>query len=211
MPSQVISHTVTYMRPSLEVDYDYVGIVDGLTSADRLKYEITEELTELLVSAGVQVAIARVNNKAELFASLEQFRKEAVEGKKFMLHFVAHGNENGIQAATEFCQWNELQPFLQRVHTATNETLLLNMSTCKGLHGIKATDRSGPFPCFGLIGATTDLLVEDAKAANRKVYEKWLAGIPVQRLVPETNHELGKELLYNISSEGYRILSEAMQ
>jgi hypothetical protein len=210
MSSQAISHTITYKRPSLEVEYDYVGIIDGLTCADRLRYEITEELTDLLVAGGVQVAIARVNNKLELLASLEAFRKEAVEGKKFMLHFVAHGNEGGIAAAEEFCQWTELRPFLQRVHAATNETLLLNMSTCKGLHGIKATDHSGPFPFFGLIGATADLLVEDAKAANRKIYEKWLAGLPVQRLVHETNSELGKELLFHISSEGYRILTEPM-
>jgi hypothetical protein len=75
------------------------------------------------------------------------------------------------------------------------------------LHGIKITGTSGEHPFFGLIGAKSDLKVDDALAANRKVYNKWLAGMPVQVIVPETNTELGKELLFNMSSEGYRALS----
>lgn len=203
----MIINNITYTRPSLDVEYDYVGIIDGLTEAERQDFAITQELSAILNVVGVQTAIARVGTRLELLGALETFRKEAVEGKKFVLHFVAHGNEAGIAAQGEFCDWETLRPYLQRINSATSETLLLNMSTCKGLHGVKITGLSGAYPFFGLIGAKKDLGVEDALVANRKVYEKWLAGMPVQKFVPETNKELGKDLLFNISSEGYRALS----
>lgn len=203
----MITNIITYKRPSLHVEYDYVGIIDGLIEAQRASFGITEEIIGLLDRAGVQTATARVGSRLELLGALETFRKEAVSGKKFMLHFVAHGNESGIEAAGEFCSWEELRPCLEDVHAATGDTLLLNMSTCKGLHGVKTTSQSGRDPFFGLIGAKADLLVEDALAANRILYEKWLSGMPVEELIPATNKELGSDLLFNISAEGYRILS----
>jgi hypothetical protein len=172
----MITNIIVYNRPSLNVEYDYVGIIDGLSDVERQDFAITQDLMDILSSAGVQPV-------------------------------VAHGNDEGIFAATEFCDWTTLRPYLQKIHSATDETLLLNMSTCKGLHGIKITGTSGEHPFFGLIGAKSDLKVDDALAANRKVYKKWLAGMPVQLIVPETNTELGKELLFNVSSEGYRALS----
>jgi hypothetical protein len=203
----MITNIIVYNRPSLNVEYDYVGIIDGLSDEERHDFAITQDLTTILSTAGVQPVVVRVGKRLELLSALEWFWKQALDGKKFMLHFVAHGNDEGIAAATEFCDWATLRPYLQKIHSATGETLLLNMSTCKGLHGIKITGTSGEHPFFGLIGAKSDLKVDDALAANRKVYKKWLAGMPVQLIVPETNTELGKELLFNISSEGYRALS----
>jgi len=83
----------------------------------------------------------------------------------------------------------------------------LNMSTCKGLHGVKIVSESGDYPFFGLIGAKDVLFVTDALNANKIMYRKWLDGLPVQKNVPETNQEIGKEVLFNISSEGYRKLT----
>jgi hypothetical protein len=205
----MITNQITYTRPSLDVEYDYVGIIDGLEPADRKKFGITEQLKALLNGAGFTTALTLVSSKAELLGALEAFRVEATAGRRFMLHFVSHGNDDGIEVGTEFADWATLRPFLQRIHAATEETLLLNMSTCRGLHGVKMVDAAGAFPFFGLIGAKEDLYVHDALDANRRIYSKWMSGMPVQQLVPETNAELGRDVLFNLSAEGYRILTDS--
>jgi hypothetical protein len=203
----VITNRIVYEQPSLDVEYDYVGIIDALEPHDRTDFRISEQLKALLTGAGVTTALAEVGSGPEMLGALKAFHKEAVSGKRFMLHFVTHGNADGIAAGPDFVDWATMRPFLERIHAATTNSLLLNMSTCKGLHAVKITEGSGPYPFFGLIGAKKDLLVSDALEANRRVYEKWLAGMPVQKLVPETNAEMGREVLFNISSEGFRKLS----
>jgi hypothetical protein len=203
----MITNHITYDRPALDIEYDYVGIIDGLEPKDRNDFRITERLRALLNSAGVATALAEVGSEAELLGALETFRKEASAGRRFMLHFVSHGNEDGIAAGAQFASWIKMRPFLKRIHAATKETLLLNMSTCKGLHGVKVVDETDAYPFFGLIGAKEDLGVGDALRANGIVYTKWLEGMTVPQIVAATNSEMGKELLYNISAEGYRKLS----
>lgn len=202
----MIKNEITYERPELDAEYDYVGIVDCLSEEDRAQFRITEELKNLLLSEGLTTATALVHTQDQLLSALDRFYDNAVSGERFMLHFVAHGNEQGIQVGNDFVTWPTIRPFLEKVNSATNETLLLNMSTCKGLHGIKIVDKDGQYPFFGLIGAKQDLMVSDALEANKIMYKKWLDDLPVQRLVPETNQELGKEILFNISAEGYRKL-----
>jgi hypothetical protein len=203
----MITNQITYVRPTLDVEYDYVGIIDGLGPSDRKRFDITGQLMSFLGSAGVTTALAEVGSADELLGALETFRKQAVAGHRFMLHFVSHGDKNGIAVGADFADWVKIRPFLKRIHLATEETLLLNMSTCKGLHGVKIVDDSERYPFFGIIGAKEDLLVVDALKANKIVYDKWLAGVPVQQLAAEANSELGKEVLYSISAEGYRLLS----
>lgn len=195
---------IIYERPELDAEYDFVGIIDGLDEEDRARFGITEELKKLLLTEGLTTATALVHTEDQLLGALDLFYDKAVAGERFMLHFVAHGNDAGIQAGNDFVTWATVRPFLQKINTATDETLLLNMSTCKGLHGIKIVDADGSYPFFGLIGAKQDLLVSDALKANKIMYKKWLNDLPVQKLVPETNQDLGKEVLFNISSEGYR-------
>jgi hypothetical protein len=199
----IVNH-FTYNRPSLDIEYDYVGIIDCLTPADRQKFGITEGISDCLNPHGITTAIARVNTLPELLGAIDTFRKEAVGGKRFMLHFVAHGDEKGIDVGRDTADWHQLRTPLERVHHATNYTLLLNLSTCKGLHGIKIASDSGAYPFFGLIGAKDDLEVADALAANRILYGKWIAGMPVQSIVAETNADLGSEILFVLSSEGFR-------
>ncbi|ELW4651740.1 caspase family protein [Escherichia coli] len=198
---------IKYDNPELDVNYDYVGIVDGLSCDDRKEFGITTELGNLLRSAQLPVKEALVNTKQELLDALSTFLKDAMNGQRFMLHFVAHGNEKGIQIGTDFVTWDILRPHLQEINAATERTLLLNMSTCKGLHGVKIVGRIGEYPFFGLIGAKDDLYVIDALNANKIMYCKWLDNLPVQKIVPETNAELGKNVLFNISSEGFRKLT----
>lgn len=199
---------IKYDNPKLDANYDYVGIIDGLSCDDRKEFGITTELGNLLRSAQLPVKEALVNTKQELLDALNTFLRDAQDDQRFMLHFVAHGNEQGIQIGTDFVTWEVLRPHLQEINVATERTLLLNMSTCKGLHGVKIVDSVGEYPFFGLIGAKDDLDVSDALNANKIMYRKWLNDLPVQEIVPETNAELGKVVLFNISSEGFRKLTK---
>lgn len=198
---------IKYDNPKLDANYDYVGIIDGLSCDDRKEFGITTELGNLLRSAQLPVKEALVNTKQELLDALNTFLRDAQDDQRFMLHFVAHGNEQGIKIGTDFVTWEVLRPHLQEINVATERTLLLNMSTCKGLHGVKIVDSVGEYPFFGLIGAKDDLDVSDALNANKIMYRKWLNDLPVQEIVPETNAELGKVVLFNISSEGFRKLT----
>jgi hypothetical protein len=195
-----------YSNPSLNVDYDFIGIIDCLCEQQRKEYHITSDLKLILSEAGVQHIVANVDNLSGLENALDRFKGEAIAGKKFALHFVAHGNTNGIGTSDEFCSWEKLSSILQEINEAADGTLILNMSTCMGLHGIKITRLKGRHPFFGLIGCNDKLQFADALKANRIFYRKWLEGMPIQQIVPETNSELGKELLFNISAEGYQIL-----
>lgn len=198
---------INYDNPVLDATYNYVGIIDGLSSDDRNNFGITTELESLLTSAQLPVKVELVDTERELLDALNVFLTDASNGQRFMLHFVAHGNEQGIQIGCDFVAWNILRPHLQEINEATEGTLLLNMSTCKGLHGVKIVAEFGGYPFFGLIGAKDNLLVCDALNANKIMYRKWLDDLPVQQIVPETNEEIGKEVLFNISSEGYRKLT----
>lgn len=191
----------------MKVDCDYIGIIDGLKPTDRIAYGITDALKKLLEGAGIKVGLVEVASKGELLGALVAFRVEAVAGRRFMLHFVFHGNSDGVQAGSDFVDWNAMAPFFQQLHDATNITLILNMSTCQGVHGVKMVANMGAYPFFGIIGAKQELVVQDAINANRIMYSKMINGVPIQKLVPETNAELQKEVLYNISSEGFRKLS----
>ncbi|CAI1935770.1 Uncharacterised protein [Serratia fonticola] len=198
---------INYENPELNANYDYVGIIDGLSSEQRKAFGITTELGGFLRSENLPVKEKLVNTEQELLDALSYFLADAKNGKRFMLHFVAHGNENGIEIGANFVTWEVLRTHLQEINVATERTLLLNMTTCKGLHGVKIVPESGEYPFFGLIGAKEDLFVCDALKANEIMYRKWLDDLPVQQIVPETNNELGKEILYNLSSEGFRKLT----
>lgn len=200
----MIRNNITYERPELDAEYDYVGIVDGLSETDRNEFQITKQLKNLLLGEGVTTVTALVHTPSQLFDALDIFYDKALAGERFMIHFVSHGNDDGIQVGDDFVTWDMLRPYLQKINVATDQTLLLNMSTCKGLHGVKIVDKDGDYPFFGLIGAKTDLLVTDALEANRIMYRKWFNDMPVQKLVPETNQELGRDVLFNVSAEGFR-------
>lgn len=199
------TNQITYTRPSLDTEYDYVGIIDGLSDTERQKHQITKALKSFLQGEGVATATALVHTENQLLSALDRFHKEAISGKRFMLHFISHGNENGLWVGSDFVNWSTFRPFFQAIHSATDQTLLINMSTCKGLHGIKIVDKDGDYPFFALIGAKSNLLIVDALNANKIMYKKWLNDMPVHKIVPETNNELGKEVLFHVSAEGFRI------
>lgn len=198
-----------YVTPELNVAYDAVFIIDFLPDTDRDKYKITEKLKQTLDSMSLPVAISYPNNKSELIYSFNTMQEWAREGTKYFLQFVGHGYEDGINVGGEVVAWKELAKYLEEVNSLSKNTLLLNMSTCKGINAVKATASDGNYPFFGVIGATKNLLVTHAIQINEKLYKKMMMKKPLQKIIPEINTELNEEVLFIISTEGFRMLNKS--
>ncbi|RFT10281.1 hypothetical protein DYB39_12440 [Providencia rettgeri] len=197
-----------YVTPELNTNYDAVFIVDFLPEADRDKYKITDKLKQTLDNESLPVAMAFPNNRDELIISFNQMRDWAKAGTKYFLQFVGHGCRDGIEVGSEIVAWKDLAEHLEEVNTLSNNTLLLNMSTCKGINAVKVTASDGGYPFFGVIGATENLLVTHAIQINEKLYKKMMEGKSLQNIIPEINTELNKEVLFIISAEGFRMLNK---
>ncbi|MBL0865103.1 hypothetical protein G5647_01620 [Pectobacterium carotovorum] len=197
-----------YVTPELNSSYNAVFIIDFLPETDRNKYKITDKLKQTLDNELLPVAAAFPNNKDELIFSFNQMRDWTKEGTKYFLQFVGHGCEYGIEVGSEIVAWKDLAEHLEEVNALSNNTLLLNMSTCKGINAVKATASDGEYPFFGVIGATENLLVEHAIQINEKLYKKMMEGKSLQNIIPEINTELNKEVLFIFSAEGFRMLNK---
>jgi len=196
-----------YDNSELDTEYDFVCILDGLDSYERDTYKISNTLNSIFERNDLASYLYETNSSEELFEDLGILQQLADDGKRFLIHIVAHGDEDGIQIGNDCVDWPDLLQNLQSINQKTGNSLILNMSTCKGLYGARIVPVGGCLPFFGIIGAKKDLSVQDALNANKIMYKKWLENVPVQKIVPETNSELGKELLFNLSAEGYRKLA----
>ena len=201
-----------YTNSQLSVAYDYVAVVDGLSLNERQNWGISAALTAHLGNEKIDCRLAQCDNSEGLAGALNVFASDAQLGKRFCMHFVCHGNQHGIQIGpatqhSSFVKWNELYTHFVAINGAMNGALLINMTTCKGLHAAKVVQLNGaPLPFFGLIGALRDLPIDDALAINTLFYEKQLSGMPIQQIVPSINQERGEEILYCVSGEGYQKL-----
>lgn len=161
-----------YVTPELNASYDAVFIIDFLSETDRNKYKITDKLKQTLDNESLPVAEAFPNNRDELIFYFNKMRDWTKEGTKYFLQFVGHGCEDGIEVGSEIVAWKDLAEHLEEVNALSNKTLLLNMSTCKGINAVKTTASDGDYPFFGVIGATENLLVKHAIQINEKLYKK---------------------------------------
>lgn len=201
-----LGELITYSRPDLFVEYDYVAVMDGLSDFDRKRYRIKDRLSEVFKKESLCLKCFEVSSKESLVLYLLILFIKSREGKKFIIHFVSHGNEEGVRMGSYFAYWIMLGPLLEKINSAMQCDLIVNMSTCKGLHGIKMVKPLGGYPFFGLIGAKKDLKVSDAISANSLFYKYVSNGVPIQKAIPKINEDLENEVLFNVSSEGFRRL-----
>jgi hypothetical protein len=195
--------------PVLDVEYDFVAVIDGLPKNERITHNISEPLITFLGNQGVNQQLAECNNKNGMIKSLEHFRARAHNGERFCLHFVCHGNENGLglKSTGEMIEWPEFTAYLQSINEVMGNALIVNMSSCKGLHGIRIVDiDNASLPFFGLTGPKSLITPEEAKRINEKYYSKQLNDKEIPTIVSEINQELGSEVLYCVISEVYRCI-----
>jgi len=195
---------------TLEAEYDFVAIVDVLPTDERQTDRISDRLKQLIEGLGCFCERADCNTRRAVIAALQHFRDRARGGKKFCLHFVSHGSETGlwVKATDESIPWRDLRSYLRAMNVAMDGELVLNMSTCGGLHGIKVVDPAEKnLPFFGLIGVTRILFPDEAIRLNERFYSSLSAGRPIQQIIKDLSADPGGEVLDCITADGYKRLS----
>ena len=161
------------MKFVFNVESDLVAVVDTLSRADRQKFDITRPLIDGLGRLGLQQERAEVGNVLGLKAALAHFRDKAVRGTKFCLHFVAHGCEDGIAIGEgqDLLTWEAFRSELRLMNDAMQGQMTVNMTSCRGLYGVRIVDVDDPsFPFFGLVGPKEDLAIPDAREFGLDFY-----------------------------------------
>lgn len=195
------------MTLNLDVEYDQIFIIDCLTEDQYNNWKISQDLMQYLADNGIQQTVSVCRNKKLVVSTLQHLAKLAASGTKFCLHIVSHGDENGlwIETTNEDITWYEFRNFLENINSSMGSSLIINMTSCLGLHGIKIVDeKSSLLPFFGLIGYSEDLEVDRGKEINNLFYKKMLDGKQINDIVDEIKIELTDKNLYCISSVGYK-------
>ncbi|MDR0423430.1 MAG: hypothetical protein LBH46_02460 [Rickettsiales bacterium] len=197
----------------LNVDYDYVYIIDCLPQSQRDEHKISEELMAFLKTKGISSHKLSCNERKAVFEALDYLIKQANNGKKFLLQIVSHGTKDGlwIEDTNEDIYWCEFREKLQKIHEKTANTLLLNMTSCRGLNGVKiVSEGESDYPFFGLIGCARNLHFWEGKIVNELFYSGLLKNKDINEIISQIQHELKKKgtednVVYGITSEGYSI------
>jgi len=203
---------------NLDVNYDYVCIIDCLPQSQRDKYKISEDLGSFLDKKGINKFRCSCNSKIAVKEAFDYLLKEADKGIKFLLQIVSHGTENGlfIEDTNDDILWCELCAQLQKLNNKMSNTLIVNMTSCRGLNGAKIVDISETnYPFFGLIGCARDLYVWEGKIVNELFYEGLIDNQKINELIPQIQQELKKQgttdnVVYCITSEGYKFIRKTI-
>ena len=191
---------------NLDVEYDSVIVFDLLSDEERKKHQITESLETFFKQKNAPITAKYLSGKNELLSYFQQLLQEAQQGKNFMFHFVSHGNDSGIgfKHSGEFISWSELTDILTKINEASHNTLVLNLTSCFGLHGIKTVN---PFktgnPFFGLIGYAEKLKILVGKQANEIFYDSVISGLKINQAVDKLQADLNDKKFHCITSQGY--------
>jgi hypothetical protein len=201
----------------LNVEYDLIFILDCLSQKERDEFRISEDLMDYLASQGIRQLQAKCQNRNMVYDAFSYMNKLADSGLRFCLQIVSHGTEKGlwIGDSNDDILWHELTDKFKILNTKLDNSLIVNMSTCKGLNGIKIVDiNADKFPFFGLIGCNRDLYIDEAKKTNQLIYSKLLDGKDISKIISEVQDEFRKdkseEVIWGISSQGYNIIKRTL-
>lgn len=201
----------------LDVEYDLVFILDCLSQKERDDFRISEDLMNYLASQNIEQLQTKCQNRKMVENAFYYMKNLAQSGLRFCLQIVSHGTENGlwIGETSDNILWDELKDNFESLNHKMNNTLIINMSTCKGLNGIKIVDEhSNHYPFFGLIGCKRDLNIDEAKESNELIYSKLLEGKDVSNIITEVQthfqQKISEDLIYGISSKGYKAIKHKL-
>ena len=200
------------MKKILNVEYDEVFIIDALPVHEYERFQISQELMNFLAKNGIKQRTAKVPNHKAIMEVLQYLVGYAASGAKFCIHFVCHGNNNGLglKATREMVYWHELQDYLCRINSNMEGQLVVNTTSCFGLHGVKIVDeKSAILPFFGLIGYSQKIKIWKGKLINKLFYAKLLKGKPINVSVEEIKAELSDDHLFCISAAGFHAIKNA--
>jgi hypothetical protein len=190
----------------LDVKYDQVVILDLLSDTERTNWKITQELDATLTGERFSTQIINLSTKQELLDTLAQLTTESKAGKRYMLHFVGHGNKDyiGFKHTGEIITWSELEGPLQTLNMAADASLVLNMTTCKGLNVIKAVNHmTATKPFFGIVGYSADLDYRVGIQASKIFYLGMSSGLHINEALSKVQKDTGDDKFLCITAQGY--------
>lgn len=201
----------------LNVEYDLVFILDCLSQCERDSFRISEDLINYLAGQGIEQLQAKCQNRNMVIDAFSYMEKIAQSGLRFCLQIVSHGTEDGlwIGETDDDIFWDELREKFESLNSKLDNSLIVNMSTCKGLNGIRIVDENADkFPFFGLIGCNRDLYIDEALKTNELFYTKMLEGKDISIIIKEIQTEFQKakseDVIFGISSQGYKIVKNKL-
>ena len=203
----------TLKKKNIDVDYDYIFIIDCLPEDEYDKFKISQGLMQFLADNGIEQFTSICRNRSLVIATLEHLVNLAKQGAKFSIHFVSHGGDKGlwIKSTKEYVLWETFRQYLKQTNDHMNGALTINMSSCFGLHGIKIVEPTADnLPFFGLIGYNVKLKVKRAKEINKSFYSKLISGQQINEAVENTKTELSDENLFCITAQGYKIIKNTL-
>ncbi|HEY3295647.1 MAG TPA: hypothetical protein VGL38_09415 [bacterium] len=195
----------SYDQPALDVEYDFVAIIDLLPDEDRERFDLSGMIKSLFEHESISCRRFDCANISAFENAVSRLTCSA-QSEKFFIHVVGHGSEDGIGIGEfDFLTWSELRKALVPMNELMSGSLILNMTTCRGIHAVKSVSIGDTtYPFFGLIGPKDDLGVADAIDINMRLYRKWIAGGSINEIVRAVNAELNQDIIYCISAEGYK-------
>jgi hypothetical protein len=190
----------------LDTEWDEVLIIDILSNDERKKYKISSDLLDLLARNGVEQLQMNCSIKRHVFEAL-QLALSRTNTKSFVIHFIAHGNKDGIgnNENIELIKWQELKEPLLKINKSLNGELVVNMIACKGISALKIDDFvHETTPYYALIGPKIDLPYDQAHDITQKFYRKLLDNTLIPTAVKEINEELQNPILWAETSQTRR-------
>lgn len=195
----------------LDISYDLVFILDCLPEDEYNIWNISQNLKSFFITKEVNQYLCHCKNKAEILNAFDVLNEFSQEDKTFCLHIVSHGNVKGfgLNSTTDFIAWSEFEQNLTKMNKNMSGNLIVNMTSCFGINGIKSVDVSkSDSPFFGLIGYKKGLKPSRAKEINCKFYQNMIDGFDIPTSVNNVKNVLNDNDIYCITSSGYKKITK---
>jgi hypothetical protein len=160
-------------------DYPYsIHVIESPSDLDLLeRRQEREALYRALGQVGIGIEEHLVVSKRCLARALFKVLRSPLRGdRRTILHLAAHGTPDGIELTSgDLLSWSSLAQIFRYVNELVGGRLLLGMSTCHGLHGLKMVSHRADLPFGLLVGPRDEVLWTDAHVAFLAFYHLVIA------------------------------------
>jgi hypothetical protein len=137
---------------------------------------------------GVLAELHQPNTTREFIRVLQHARWLARKGHSPILHFEAHGDEEGLQLASrEVIAWKELAPLLTEINIAAKMNLLVVAAACHGWFLGSVLEPIDRAPLWAVIGPPESQRAGDLYCAMKRFYSRLLTDFDLVAAIREMN------------------------
>jgi hypothetical protein len=192
----------------LDADLDGVAIIDGLSAAERLRYQDTTKLTNAIHNiepdyVGPQFECA---NSRDYNDALTDLTTRARSGQSYFVHYECHGSPDGIKMGTDIIEWKDQVDFLVKLNQAMHGQLVVDLMACNGIYATTMTGLSThPAPFYAIIGPAYRVGMNCASVISVAFYTAHLNSQSgrLDDAIQQANNVLGLQVINGIRSEAF--------